>query len=158
MKRGFLMVAGVAAVLLFAGIPAGSQTKQEVSREKILGTGSEWQQKYDSYEPDADMMGALKAGIGADIKIDVYLGLWCPDSRNNVPKFIKILDHLGAPIPTRYFDVPRKSGKEVKFYVEELQVDRVPTFIFYKGIVEIGRIVENPKTGMLEDSMDIVLK
>ncbi len=158
MKRGLLMVAGVAAVLFFAGVPAGSQTKQEVSREKILGTGAEWQQKYDSFEPDVDMMGALKAGIRADIKIDVYLGLWCPDSRNNVPQFIKILDRLGVPIPVRYIDVPRKSSKEVKFYVEEFQVERVPTFIFYEGNAEIGRIVENPKTGMLEDSMDIVLK
>jgi len=34
----------------------------------------------------------------------------------------------------------------------------VPTFIFYRGGGEIGRIVENPKAGMIEDFMEIVFR
>ena len=114
--------------------------------------------KYDKYEPAADMIDLLKAKLGADLKIDVYLGLWCPDSRNNVPPFIKILDQAGSNATVRYFGVPRKVSKDVKYYVEDMKVERVPTFIFYRDGNEIGRIIENPKTGMLEDTMDIVLK
>jgi len=37
-----------------------------------------------------------------------------------------------------------------------LKVERVPTFIFFRDGREIGRIVENPKTGMVEDFMEIL--
>jgi len=40
--------------------------------------------------------------------------------------------------------------------VEELKVERVPTFIFYRAGTEIGRIVENPTRGILEDFLAIV--
>ena len=92
------------------------------------------------------------------MKIDVYLGLWCPDSRNNLPPFLKILDRVGVAVPVRYVNVPRKTSRDVKYYVEEMQVERVPSFIFYRDGKEIGRIVENPKAGMIEDMMDIVFK
>ena len=152
------MGAGTAVILLLVNALAGSQTKEEITRAKILAAGPEWQQKYDLYEPDAEMIGALKAKVGADVKVDVYLGLWCPDSRNNVPQFIKILDRLGVALPVRYFDLPRKSGKDVRYFIDELKVEKVPTFIFYRGDQEIGRIVENPETGMLEDFMDIMFR
>jgi len=75
-----------------------------------------------------------------------------------VPPFIKIMDRLGPMVVARYFSVARKAGRDVKYYVEELQVERVPTFIVYRGKGEIGRIIENPKVGMLEDLMEIVFK
>ncbi|HYK91121.1 MAG TPA: thioredoxin family protein [Acidobacteriota bacterium] len=136
----------------------GGPKAVEITREMILATGLEWQEKYDKYEPEADIVDALKAKIAADLKIDVYLGLWCPDSRNNVPLFIKILDRIGTSAPVRYFNVPKKANKDVMYFVEDLKVDRVPTFIFYRDGMEIGRIVEKPKTGMIEDFAEIILK
>jgi hypothetical protein len=140
-----------------AGVSASGQTAEEISRGKILATGREWQEKHDKYEPEADIVDALKAKLGSNLRIDVYLGLWCPDSLNNVPPFIKILDCLGTAVPVRYFNLPRKTSKDIKYYVEELKVERVPTFIFYRDAKEIGRIIENPKTGLIEDFMEIVL-
>ncbi len=102
------------------------------------------------------MLEAVKSRLGPGIRIDVYLGLWCPDSLTNVPPFIKIVDKLGTGVTVRYFSLPKKADKEIKYFVEEAKVERVPTFIFYRGDKEIGRIVENPKAGMLEDFMDIL--
>jgi hypothetical protein len=158
MKRILFWAAAAGAALLFPLVSAGGQTAEETSRGKILSTGQEWQEKHDKYEPEADIIDALKAKLGSNLRIDVYLGLWCPDSLNNVPPFIKILDRLGTAVPVRYFNVPRKAGKDIKYYVEELKVERVPTFIFYRDVKEIGRIIENPKTGLIEDFMEIVLK
>ena len=158
MKRGITAVSVAVAALLVSLLAIGGFAAEEVTRDKILSTGKEWQEKYDQYQPEADMVEALKAKLTADTKIDVYLGLWCSDSRNNVPPFIKILDRLGSAVPVRYLDVPRKAGKEVKYFVEELRVERVPTFILDRGGKEIGRIVENPKLGLLEDLMEIVFK
>ena len=150
-----------AACGIVLGVPlasAGRQSAEEITREKIFAAGPAWQEKYDQYEPPAEMLDALKTGLAGNVKIDVYLGLWCPDSRNNVPPFIKILDAVGGGIPVRFFDVPRKANRDIKYYVEDLGVERVPTFIVYREGKEIGRIKENPKAGMLEDLMDIVLK
>jgi hypothetical protein len=134
------------------------QAGEEVTRDKILAAGPAWQEIYDKYEPPSDMVDALKSKMSPGMKIDVYLGLWCPDSRNNVPPFIKILDRLGAEVTVRYVNVPRKASREIKYYVDEFQVTRVPTFILYRDGAEIGRIVENPKMGMMEDIMEIVWK
>ncbi len=137
--------------------PAG-QASEEITKEKILAAAPEWQEKYDKYQPVAEIVDAMKAKLGPDMRIDVYLALWCPDSRNNVPVFIKILDRAGTAVPVRYFNLARKAKKDVKYYVEELKVERVPTFIFYRDGKEIGRIVENPKAGMIEDLAEIVLR
>lgn len=131
---------------------------QELARDAILAAGREWRDNYEKYDPPADLVGILKEHIGTGLTVDVYLGLWCPDSENNVPPFIKIIDRLDAAIPVRYIGVARKSGRTVRYYVEEFKVERVPTFIFYREGREIGRIVENPQAGMIEDMLDIVLK
>ncbi len=154
-NTAFVLIVGIA--LMFPIVLAGQQAAEEITREKVLSNSQEWQNKYDSYQPNAEMLNDMK-GMVANLKIDIYLGLWCPDSRNNVPPFIKILDQLGTEIPVRYFGVPRKASKDVKYYVESMNVEKVPTFIIYREGKEIGRIVEKPKTGILEDFMDILLK
>ncbi len=156
MKRT-LFAAVLTAVLLLPAVSVGRQAAEEINKDKIF-SNPRWQGVYDKYEPVAELVAALKARLGPDMRIDVYLGLWCPDSRNNVPPFIKILDRAGSSVPVRYYGVPRKPSKDVKYYVEDMNVEKVPTFIFYRDGKEIGRIIENPKTGMLEDMADIVLK
>jgi hypothetical protein len=150
------IVAGLA--LLSSGLALYGGAGEEITRAAILAASPEWQENYDHYEPPADMVESLKKQRAADLKIVVYLGLWCPDSGNNVPKFIKILDLVAAPWPVRYFSVGRKASGDVQYFVEDLKVERVPTFIVYKGGREIGRIVENPRVGMIEDLQEIVLR
>ncbi len=158
MRVTFLTAAVAGASFLFPLMPVLGQTALEITKEKILAAGHEWQEKYDQYDPPADMIEALKTKLGGDVRIDVYLGLWCPDSRDNVPPFIKIMDRVGNVVPVRYFDVPKKANKEVPYFAEEFKVQRVPTFIFYQGGKEIGRIVETPKTGVIEDMMEIFFR
>lgn len=147
---------GAGAALLM--VISASWPAEELTRDRILSTGQQWRDAYDKYDPPAELVAALKAHLGDGLTIDVYLGLWCPDSRNNVPPFIKILDRLDTAVPVRYIGVPRKAARTVPYYVEEFKVERVPTFIFYREGREIGRIVENPQAGMIEDMLDIVLK
>ncbi len=158
MRDNLIPGLSVAALLLFLNVTIYGQTMEQITKDKILAKDKEWQEKYDKYAPAADMISALKSKLGDDLKITVYLGLWCPDSRNNVPPFLKIMDLLGTGAAVQYFDVPRKASRDVKYYVEDLKVERVPTFIFYREGKEIGRIVERPKTGMIEDFMEIMFK
>jgi hypothetical protein len=144
--------------LIFPLMAAAEVPIKQIARERILSESPEWQARYDEFKPDQDLIKRVKAKIGSDLKVDVYLGLWCPDSRNNVPAFLKALDELGVPVKARYFSAYRKPSQTIKYYVDNLQVERIPTFIFYKGDNEIGRIIENPKAGLLEDMLAIVSK
>lgn len=155
MKHKFFIMAAV-VVFLFSGLLSGGGKMEKMDRDKILQTGKEWQYMYDKYEPDETFIETLEAQLGKNLKIDVYLGTWCSDSRNNVPKFIKILDRLETKVPVNYYNVPRKAGKEVKYFIEDLKVERVPTFIFYRDGKEIGRIIENPKNSLVEDFLEII--
>ncbi len=158
MKRALSFAMLVALVFPFPVAVFGRQSAEEITKDKILGNGQEWKDKYDKYDPPADILSALKSKVDEHMKIDVYLGLWCPDSRNNVPVFLKIMDGLGVEILIRYLAVPRKANRTDKYYVESMDVEKVPTFIFYRDGKEIGRIKENPKTSMIDDMLDIVYK
>jgi thioredoxin 1 len=159
MKRSLYTLFITGAALLFPILLIGrQQTPEELTREKIFAAGPEWQQKYDNFQPVQDMLDAIKSKMGANDSIEIYLGLWCPDSRNHVPTFLKMLDKLGTNVPVRYYGLGRKASKDVKYYFEDKQVEKVPTFIFYRDGKEIGRIVERPKAGIVEDTMDILYK
>jgi hypothetical protein len=39
-----------------------------------------------------------------------------------------------------------------------LDIQRVPTFIFYKNNIEVGRIIENPVTSLEQDMINILTR
>ena len=135
---------------------SGEGKMEKIDKDKILQTGEEWQSMYDKFQPDETLLETLEARLGNNLKIDVCLGLWCPDCRNNVPKFIKIIDRLETNLPINYYSVPRKSSRDIKYFIEDLKVERVPTFIFYRDGEEIGRIIENPQKSLIEDFLEII--
>lgn len=146
MKKFILLILLLSVVL----IPA-----ERVDRETIFEKPL-WKQIFEEYSPDPGLTEVLRSKIDKVTSIDVYFAFWCGDSENNVPPFIKVLEKIGlAGIKVNYFSVGRKRPGE-KFYFEKLNVERVPTFIFFKDGKEIGRIIENPKKTLEEDMLEIV--
>ena len=85
----------------------------------------------------------------------VFLGTWCPDSRRNVPHFLKVADEAGvSPDSIRLYCVDR-SKKSDDGLTATYNIQRVPTFIFFKGGKEIGRIVESPELTIEQDMVRI---
>lgn len=154
-KTGIAFFLLIFTVSMFPA-PPGSKPPQMISKEQLLKTGEEWRDIYDEYEVDESLLETLNSKVDGALKIVVYLGTWCGDSRNNVPQFLKIIDTLDVQPEVKYYDVERKPNPEVKYYVKELEVERVPTFIFYRKDKEIGRIIENPKNSLIEDFIEIV--
>jgi hypothetical protein len=148
-------VAGVTvlvSLLCLADVPVN-----EITRQKVLNN-EEWQASYDAYKPDPAKTEELKSKLGSELNIDIYLGLWCADSKNNVPAFLKMLDVAGASVPVRFFNVQRKPVKTIQYFSDKYRIEKVPTFIFYRGNVEAGRIIENPTVSLIEDSIAILSK
>jgi hypothetical protein len=143
----------LAIILIFVSGSAWGQ--KAVSKADIL-LNPEWKKIYDAYRPDAELIENLK-NRAAELKADVYFAYWCDDSKHHVPVFLKILDTLNVPeFKVNFYEVEKKATADQKFYVEDLMVEKVPTFIFYADDFEMGRIVENPKNSILQDMMIIV--
>ena len=145
------------AIILALLVSSTLLALEVIDRKKILDAGEEWKEMYDRYEIDKTTLDSLKSEMGENLMINVYLGLWCIDSLNNVPAFIKILDALEPDtVNVNYYSVKRSDKKGTSYFVSEFKVERVPTFIFYRSGKEIGRIIENPEKSLIQDFLDIV--
>jgi len=137
MKSPILIYAAVVMLALLCSPFLHSAEK--ITKDEILKTGKEWEDNYTNYEVDQSFIEVLNAKVGDNLTIDVYLGLWCSDSQNNVPKFIKVADLVRTEnFTVNYYTVERKASPDVKYYVEDLKVERVPTFVFYRDGKEIA--------------------
>jgi len=105
---------------------------------------SEWFQKNQE-----DYTSTLTTNDGANlknVKVKAFLGTWCGDTKNLLPKFVKTWKTMGLSedqiefIALHVEDEKYKQGpnKETDAY----NIHKVPTFVFEKDGKEIGRIVE----------------
>jgi thiol-disulfide isomerase/thioredoxin len=120
---------------------------------------SEWFLKgYDSYRFNQDVVNKLTVVSKDDITIKIVMGTWCPDSRREVPRFIRILDAWSFPMEkVTFIGVDNAKLSPVGEY-EKLDIRRVPTIIFYKNNIEAGRIIENPVTSLEQDMVNILTR
>ncbi len=149
MKR----IAFLAFALLFV---CGSAWCQKAVDKADILQDPEWKSIYDKYVPDAGLIENLRVKAPT-LKADVYFAFWCGDSKNHMPVFLKILDAINVPeFKVNFYAVERKATADQQYFVEDMMVEKVPTFIFYANDFEMGRIVENPKNSILQDMMIIV--
>jgi thiol-disulfide isomerase/thioredoxin len=120
---------------------------------------SEWYLKgYDEYQPDQDVMGRLALVNLNDLTIQIVMGTWCPDSRREVPRFMRILDKLKFPAGKVTFIGVDNSKLSPVGDFDKLDIQRVPTFIFLRNKIEEGRIIENPSTSLEQDMLNILTR
>jgi len=151
MKRSMIVV------VILLGVSGSAWGQKAVNKADILAN-PDWKKIYDEYAPDAALIENLKAKA-PELKADVYFAYWCDDSKNHVPVFLKIVDTLNVPeFKVNFYEVEKKATADQKFYVAELEIEKIPTFIFYNTIngFEMGRIVEKPMNSMLQDMMIMV--
>lgn len=115
----------------------------------------EWEDEYFNYDVDAIAADQIIPLI-ENIEIKIVGAVWCSDSREQIPRFYKILDYLAFPeddIELIFVD-RNKSGLTDE--VNGLGIDLVPTFIFYKNNEELGRIIEAPYESLELDMLSIL--
>jgi thiol-disulfide isomerase/thioredoxin len=111
----------------------------------------------EEYRPDAKAVDYLRMYVNA-YKIVVFLGTWCDDSHDLIPKLEKVLSLLNYPQSQLVmYGVDRAkttNGGEQKTYA----VKFVPTIILYQGDREIGRITESVNKSIEADLAAIIKK
>ncbi len=118
---------------------------------------STWfEEEYDQYQPDEAVLEKIHPDKLEGITITMILGTWCPDSRREVPRFYKILDMISfneARMQVICVDT-RKQAPGID--LAALELEYVPTFIFFRSNTEIGRIVEMPLESLEKDMLSIL--
>ncbi len=118
--------------------------------------------EYPNYIPNPDIIEQIKGLLNTNktpYEIVVVLGTWCGDSKDQIPRFMKVIDLIDNPylMVQNYICVDRtKSAPNLS--MEEYNIEKVPTFIFYKNNIEIGRIIETPLKSIEIDMLDFLKK
>ncbi len=111
--------------------------------------------EYNNYKVDTIQIGCIRDLVN-NYKIVIVMGTWCSDSRREVPRLYKILDELN--FSEENIDVINVNRKKegLADEVKNLDIELVPTIIFYLNDEEVGRIIETPETTLERDMKEIL--
>ncbi|HEY9176220.1 MAG TPA: thioredoxin family protein [Flavipsychrobacter sp.] len=109
----------------------------------------------EAYQPTTEDISYLEGELNK-YQLVVFMGTWCEDSHNLIPKLYKVLDAVGYPLQklTLYGLNREKKGKGTAH--EEYKVLYVPTIIVLSESKEIGRITETVKKSVEADLSTII--
>ncbi len=109
-----------------------------------------YNKEYENYETYTEFLNQYRDSL---LKFDIIIvmGTWCSDSRREVPRFYKIMDELSIPEDNITLICVDRSKKAGNIDLEDYYVELVPTFIFMKGNIEVGRIIEAPSETLESD-------
>jgi thiol-disulfide isomerase/thioredoxin len=126
------------------------------NRDGLTGQvfGVFYQQEYASYSPDAEIIRLIDGKLN-DYHLIVVMGSWCGDSQEQVPRFYKVLDQLHFPEDQVSLICVDRKKKTIHADIQPLNIQLVPTFIFYRKGAEAGRIVETPSQTLEKDILNI---
>ena len=160
----FMIFVSMIAVTFSNGVNAQIVATDSVENERILvgpveryafQDSSWYKENYALYKPSEGLIHQIDSA-GAGDSVLVVLGSWCSDSHMWVPMFLSITDSTLLAHRVGFITVPRSKGWRDQL-TPGLNIEKVPTFIFYHDGKEIGRIIEEPK-GDIGESIVKILK
>jgi thiol-disulfide isomerase/thioredoxin len=160
MKRKQRLTLAVTTVVLLsapafaaapAEIPAGLLSREQV--EAIVRNWGTTVVINESWNARVDEIRHVAGGA----TIKVFMGVWCEDSRQEIPQFMKILDTLDgkAPFAVEFYAVDERK-EQPAHELEANAVWYVPTFIVLRNGREVGRIVEHPARTLEKDLLRLL--
>jgi hypothetical protein len=149
----FLALAFLSAMLLKGQI----EMQGPLTKDEVLQGCPDWKAVAESYVPNPVAIEKLKS-LKQEVRVEIYFGTWCPDSKAHVGEYFKIMELAGNPVfVTDYVGMARdKQAREP--YIRGKNVTKLPTFIVSINGQEKGRIIEIPKKSVEEDLVDILAK
>ena len=118
----------------------------EISKTQLFHDYPRFKESYEGYSFDE-----AAENLPGDFRVLVMFGTWCHDSEREVPRMLKLLGSLGVEEWAVTLIALDQAKREPRGRARALQVDFTPTFIFYVGGREVGRIVERPETTLEQD-------
>jgi len=119
--------------------------------------GQFYQTEFGTYKPDYTITEKLKTKL-SNLTIVIVMATWCGDSKEQIPRFFKVIDKIGFDKKNSTIYCVDRDKKTPKGETEKYNVTLVPTILFYKNELEIGRITEAPKLTLESDMLNILNK
>ncbi|MHA4894904.1 thioredoxin domain-containing protein [Pedobacter sp. PWIIR3] len=121
----------------------------------------EFKESYDAqypiYKVDSLTLDTIKPLL-KDKTVTIVLGTWCGDSKLQVPHLFKVLDGLNIAEKDITIIATDGSKKAEGKLLDGLNIEFVPTIIFYEKGIELGRITESPLETLEKDMYHILAK
>lgn len=87
-----------------------------------------------------------------------FIGTWCGDSKNVMPKFFSLLQAASYPLEKVSLIATDRSKKTIGNLAEAMGLVNVPTIIVMKDGKELGRVIEYGKYGLFDMELAEILK
>ena len=116
-----------------------------------------WTIEYNNYQPDFENLDSLEGKLD-NITFKIVFRSTCSDSREQLPRLFKILNELNYDVNSITLIGVNREKQGLSNEAEGLEIELVPTIIFYKDGSEIGRIVETPAESLEKDILQIMEK
>ena len=115
----------------------------DINRQQLLGNYPDFARGYRTYS-----VGGMGFELPQDVTVTVFFGVWCHDSEREVPRLLRVLDALGVDDSAVTLIALDTTKREPAGRALQHGVNFTPTFIFYIGGEEVGRIVERPESSL----------
>lgn len=130
---------------------SGPVTESQIREVKIFDLYA------NRYEPDQEIIQKLNQ-VQDSILVDVFMGMWCHDSKREIPAFFKVMESVTNPLITAKYTALEYRRRGPKDIIKENNIKRTPTFIVYRNGKEIGRIIEEVSVSVESDLYKIIAK
>ncbi len=153
-------------ILLYAQSTHKTELDPKTSKPMLVGLcerdvftdtcfSSWFNSEYENYSVDTSTMKLVAKDIQT-INLTIAFGTWCSDSREQIPRLLKILEYLDFPLSKIKMLAVDRNKKAGEYDIDNLKIELVPTIVLYKDDVEFGRIVETPHMSLEEDLVDMI--
>ncbi len=112
-------------------------------------------ENFNDHTLDIETVNKLKPLLN-DVFIQVFMGTWCSDSQREVPALHKILETADFDENKMEIIAVNREKRTPKGLEKGMDIQYVPTLIFYKNKKELGRIVESPVETLEKDMLTIL--
>ncbi|HEU4522035.1 MAG TPA: peptidylprolyl isomerase, partial [Thermoanaerobaculia bacterium] len=132
-----------------------------LSLEQLLEILPSYIERSAAYAPDPSIVEMIASSVKPGDHVEVYMGTWCSDSAREVPKLLRINELLrqnhSTELPMTFLALDKSKASPAEL-VRGKDIEKVSTFIYYRGGEEIGRIVERPVSLFEDDLLAIAAK
>ena len=108
------------------------------------------------YTPDKNAVEGLRNNKDS-IQLLVFMGTWCEDSQDIIPKLYALTDSAGFPQGRVTLIGVDRNKTTLSHLAEALGIINVPTIMVMKNGKEVGRVVEYGKYGMFDKELGEII-
>jgi hypothetical protein len=128
----------------------------DLTEEALFGAVPVWKRLMESYTPVPAAVGAL-AAEKRPITVNVVLGTWCGDSKEQVPRVLKSVRAAANRNLSVKLVALDNDFLQPQAVIANRRVINVPTIVVESGGVELGRVTETPAGATVEEDLAAIL-